>query len=455
MMNISVKSIVKIICLLFCLALFKGILALEVEIPEDLKDDRTLPREERIRRHQKRVQLILDARKKTKDEEQKRQAEEQKQKLHQARERRKDAQPPSAPQPDGLGFSPTSDKTLAQTILHFYPFDTTVIVGENFLTDMVLFNAEVQKFDSLKVTIIFDPNLVKPIFVNDFAIHDKLESPAIYNIDMQKGHILYECHFETPQDLEGEDILRIVWQALTPTELTEIAFDLSENATFLLTDGNDILGTPYTPDDGIIPTGVTILSNKKTRDDFLIVDKEIISQAGLTSSRKTAGNMFLNFETERKVINPGDIFDVSVLLSNPEMQVSDKLSLLIRFNPAVFKVLDWDKRNRISTGINIQDGFARKLYPFDFHIRNEASNFTGTIDYRMGSSKPEIFPSGEVARIRFQAIAPSEETNILFIHNKNARGPNSSVSLMGEELISPEQWRNESSHQLKLQVLNP
>jgi len=30
-------------------------LAVDVDIPDDLKDDRELPREERIRRHQKRV----------------------------------------------------------------------------------------------------------------------------------------------------------------------------------------------------------------------------------------------------------------------------------------------------------------------------------------------------------------------------------------------------------------
>jgi hypothetical protein len=439
-------------CLLLCIFLFKGVFALEVEIPEDLKDDRTLTREERIRRHQKRVQLILDARKKTKEEEQKLQVEE-------AREKAKNEQPrkpePPPPPSEGLGFSPSSDKTLAQTILHFYPFDTTVTVGDNFLTDMVLFNAENRSLDALKVTITFNPNLVKPIFVNDFAIHDKMESPAIYKIDMQKGNIAYECRFNSPQELEGEDIIRIVWQALQPTELTEIGFDLSEKSTFLLSDGKDILGTTYMQNDGIIPTGVSILSNMKSRNDFLIVDKEIISQAGLIPSRETTGNMFLNFEIERKVFKPGDIFDVSILLSNPQGQIFDELFLLIRFDPAVLKVLDWDKKNRISAGINIQDGFARKRYPFDFHIRNEASNFTGSIDYRMGSSKPEVLPSGEVSRIRFQAIAPSEQTTIFFTHSKNTRGPNTSISFMGQELISPAQWQEESYHQLFLQVLNP
>lgn len=433
-------------CLLLGLFLIKSIFALEVEIPEDLKDDRTLPREERIRRHQKRVQLILDARKKTKDEEQKRQVRET--------QPRKPEPPP--PPSDGLSFSPTSNKALAQTILHFFPFDTTVTVGENFLTDMVIFNMDNLPIDFLKVTINFSPNLIKPIFVNDYAISEKLESPALYKIDMQKGHIIYECRFNTSQILDGDDILRIVWQALQSTELTEISFDLTEKATFLLSDGKDVLGAPYTKNDGIIPTGVTILSDTKSRNDFLIVDKEILFHAGLTPSLEIKGYMFLNLETERKVFQTGDIFDVSILISNPEGQASDKLSFLIRFDPKVLKVLDWDKKNRISAGINIQDGFARKRYPFDFHIRNDVSNFTGTIDYRMGSSIPEIFPSGEVAKIRFQAIAaPSEQTTVFLIHNNNTRGPNTSLTLMGEELISPEQWLVESYHQISLQVLNP
>lgn len=437
------------LCLVLCLFLFKGIFALEVEIPDDLKDDRNLPREERIRRHQKRVQLILDARRKTKEEEKK-----QEELLRPPPPQPGKPSPPPPPS-DGLGFSSTSDKTLAQTILHFYPFDTTVKAGDSFLTDMVLFNMENQTLDSLKVTITFDPKIINPVYVNDFNLKDRIETPAKYQVDMERGRISYDCLFKTPQSLENEDILRIVWKAIRPTEFTEISFDLTEDATSLLSNNKDVLGTPHTRQDGIIPTGVTILSDMKSRDDFMIVDKEIISQAGLNPAHEIEGHIILYFETEKKPIKAGDIFDVSIMLSNHQGQACDKVSLLLRFDPGVLKVVDWDKKNRIGVGVNIQDGFSRKRYPFDFHIRNEASNFTGIIDYRMGSSKPVTPPSGELAKIRFQAIAPSEETGVFFIHKKDMRGANTSVALMGAELISPQQWRDETNHGLILQVIEP
>jgi len=116
--------------------------------------------------------------------------------------------------------------------------------------------------------------------------------------------------------------------------------------------------------------------------------------------------------------------------------------------------VDWDKRNWITQGINIQDGFAHKKYPFDFHLRNDANNFRGSIDYRMGSSRMNPFPTGELAKIRFKAVAPAEKTLILFERSKHPDPPNTSITTMGREKLSPAQWQEEYC-QLILQVAQP
>jgi len=123
------NRIIKFLIFVMCFSLVNGALALDVDIPEDLEDDRNLPREERIRRHQKRVQLILEARKKSKEEERQRLLEEARakaQKASAAKKKTTPSRPPAAPPgkpgdapSDALSFTPLSSKTLAQTILYF------------------------------------------------------------------------------------------------------------------------------------------------------------------------------------------------------------------------------------------------------------------------------------------------------------------------------------------------
>jgi len=448
-----------------CFSLVNGALALDVDIPEDLEDDRNLPREERIRRHQKRVQLILEARKKSKEEERQRLLEEARakaQKASAAKKKTTPSRPPAAPPgkpgdapSDALSFTPLSSKTLAQTILYFYPFDKSVILGENFLTDMELLNLNLSPIESLKVKIKFDPVYLSPVYVNDYAISSFLKTEPFYKVNLSEGYILYQCEFDTPQTLEDMDVLRIVWKSLKSTDFTEIDFDLADNATALLVEGKDILGISNTPYDGIIPTGISIMSPMKKKDNGLRVDPELKKGNRWNKEKENPRNITLHMETPKKALHTGDKFDVSLFLSNPESEIIDKLSLYLKFDPNVVRVVDWDKRNWISKGVNIQDGFARKAYPFDFHLRNDANNFSGTIDYRMGSSFNYVFPTGEFARIRFRVVKPTEGTQISFVRRPNSRYPNTSISSMGEERLSSMQWEEDKLKELSIQVVNP
>ncbi|HQH12929.1 MAG TPA: hypothetical protein PLS31_10925, partial [Candidatus Sumerlaeota bacterium] len=78
--NLSPSFWIKLLIALLMLAPYLALAAEQPEIPDELKDDRDLPREERILRHQKRVQLILEQRQKAKEEERQRQIEEARQK---------------------------------------------------------------------------------------------------------------------------------------------------------------------------------------------------------------------------------------------------------------------------------------------------------------------------------------------------------------------------------------
>ena len=356
-------------------------------------------------------------------------------------------QPPA----ESLSISPLSSQTMANTILYFYPFDKTVTVGENFLTDVELYNLDKRKIDELKLTISFDPMLIKPIYVNDNEMSDIIDGSADYKPDLEKGTIYYACKFEEPQTLDDRSILRIVWTPLKPAEYTEIGMDLSsENKTVLLEKGRDILGIASTTEDGVIPLGLAINSKGKRESDKLVIDAELQKQIGW--KEKEYGNIALRMQTGKSLVKTGEIFDVSIHLVNPDAENFDKMGLLIKFDPGILKVVDWDKRNWITQGINIQDGFAHKTYPFDFHVRNDVNNYTGTIDYRMGSSRVKAFPSGEFARIRFKAVAPAEETFISFDHTATMHPPTTTVASMGRERLSPREWQEKELRHLSIQV---
>jgi len=351
-----------------------------------------------------------------------------------------------------FSISASASNVMASTIIHFYPFDVTVKMGDKFLTDLQILNTDRRGIEELRIKITYDARFIIPILVNDSEIISLLKTPAIYRADNEGGEIMYECTFKTPQVLDGLNILRIVWKTLKTTDFTEIGFDLANGETVLKAKGKDILGVPAMPMDGVIPTGVTINPSDKRGEEKIQVDPSLEYLVGKHLSEKPDQHITLRLKSDKKTITIGETFDVSIILSNPDAESFDCLALYMRFDPDVLRVVDWDKGNWITLGTNVQDGFARRKFPFDYHLRNDADNYLGRIEYRMGTSQDSPMPSGEFAKIRFRAISPVEKTNIFFVQDKGARFPNTSVSSLGQELLSDEQWTNALLRGITIQV---
>lgn len=437
------------VALLLCLPCL-AFAADQPEIPDELKDDRDLPREERILRHQKRVQLILEQRQKAKEEERQRQIDEARQKAADQASRAPQPAPTLPPQllkpgqtGESLSLGAPVSNIMASMILHFYPFDINTIIGENFLTDIQIINLDRQSIEEIKFKVVYDPRFIAPIYVNDHEIIKYIDGAPEYAANHEKGEITYRGKFKEPQVLDGTNLLRIVWKPLKMTEYTEIDFDLAEKATIVKVRGKDVLGIPATPHDGVIPLGVTILNNDKKGAEKIQVDPAMMKNLGRKISDKPLRNVTLRLEKTASDIKVGDVFDVSVLLSNPDSESFDSVGLFIKFDPNYLRVIDWDKGNWITMGINIQDGFARKRYPFDYHLRNDASNYLGRIEYRMGTTEDAPLPTGEMAKIRFRAIASTEKTEITFVKTKR-RFPNTTITSLGQDVLSELQWQNEN-----------
>lgn len=109
-------------------------------------------------------------------------------------------------------------------------------------------------------------------------------------------------------------------------------------------------------------------------------------------------------------VNPGEQFNVDVVLNNPSNEGLVGIGIWIKYNPDLLNVLDTDNGNWITEGINILDGPYHD--PFDlpgdpgmFDNANDAG-IDGEIRWdarRSFFDFTDIHPSGTFATITFQA----------------------------------------------------
>jgi hypothetical protein len=120
-------------------------------------------------------------------------------------------------------------------------------------------------------------------------------------------------------------------------------------------------------------------------------------------------------------INPGDEFNVDIVLNNPSNEGLVGIGIWIKYDKNFLNVLDADTGNWITSGVNILDGPYHD--PFDlpgdpglFDNANDAS-IDGEIRWdarRSFFDLTDIYPSGTFATITFQAESQPGTTQLDF-----------------------------------------
>ena len=95
----------------------------------------------------------------------------------------------------------------------------------------------------------------------------------------------------------------------------------------------------------------------------------------------------LRVEPPESLPEVGEEFVLNVWVDNPHFLAFDEVRLALAFDPTKTQVFDWDYRNWIQRGVNVFDGHAHDLFPFNVHTRNEVRNSRGRIDYRVSSTR--------------------------------------------------------------------
>ncbi len=409
-----------------------------------------LSREERIRQHREHIKEIIEKRR-----EQRAQAGEQQPEPGTAAVARPGGPAAAAaargapvpggrpPVPQGGGAGTESGSPMGSQVridnclLYMKPLDSIATVGERFVTRVQFDNPSDLTVDGVSIVLRYDPRLVRCVRVFDDQFRPFIVSPPTFESRPRNGLVIYEATLRKPRVLQKMTLVTVIWEAVRPSQYTEIQFDFLEGgpSTAVLSNGRDVLGFPTDPFDGVIGGSVLIRKPEEVQTtEFPEVNRDQVIDffTGVSNPEGKAG---LVLGEPDEWIHVGDEIDVPIFLENPSGLVLDSVSLLVRFDPEVLEVVDWDEGNWIRRGVNIHDGDQHDAFPFDYFIRNEALNGLGVIDYRVGQSGMKTLPSGKLATIRFRAIAPAPRTTVELVRREKGEKPNTRLSMHGEDYL--------------------
>jgi hypothetical protein len=392
-------------------------------------------REERLRQHEERVRQIIERRR---------------------QERLQGREDTVVEQPAITGDDTTQSPLSLGNALLYVAFripdrenevqlDTVVRAGTRFVSEIRLHNSAAVPFDRVRIALRFDKRFIRPVKVFDSAIRADLKGAPRFEINERDSMLLYDATLARPRITKELPVLKIVWEAIRPTEYTGLQFAFASGDTeaaphTAIYDGQaNILGNPDDPIDGVLGGSILVLKpfdpNSSAAPEILQGKKEELREIylGTIGSRAQVGLRLVGPETPPAV---GEEFHVEVHLNNPAGAVIDSVRFFVRFDPHSLEVLDDDRGNWIRQGINVHDGLYRRDFPFDFHKRNEVDNRRGYINYAMALSDGMSLPTGPFARIRFRVLRPVAETEIEIVAGQPGLVNRSAVQYFGFDLLS-------------------
>ena len=308
-------------------------------------------------------------------------------------------QPGGAPPgPPGAAANQQVPLRFSRAIVFITPFQSVARVGEEFETDVNLFNTKASPLDQIELHLDYDPLVLAPVAVNDHAIFEKLADSPEVRINRSMGELHYFGRLAEPVAESSMSLVTVRWKALNPILRSEIGFATGDDWTRIGKGQGSILGfvAGGRREGGYLP-GTIVIVPEENSPRTLIPPLAEVALAGVDE------RVHLRLEAEPEAVAKGDLWEVGLVLRNDAMLPFNDINARIRFDPRKLEVIDWHDGNWIREGTNIHDAFAHKTYPFEVHRANTADNAHGTIHYQVGTRLAQYWPTGEIARIKFKA----------------------------------------------------
>ncbi len=341
---------------------------------------------------------------------------------------------------------------LDVAVLYFEPMDLVARVGEEFNTGVRLSNPKSHGFTRMFLALQYNPEVLLPLEVNDMALQADMRAPAKAYVYESLGLLTYEVEFASELALHNQSLLTLKWRALAPARYSAVRFSsFNQRDTTLAHRGEDILGEPGILGDGTIEATVRVLPLSPEDETEILTGATIPEFTGPV----TIGGVKLALRSETQKVRLGEEFLVDIDFENTQQTMVDMIRVIVRFDPRVLQVVDYDEENWITRGVNIYDGPYHEKFPFDRHIKNLASNAEGEIEYYMGISESQFLADGAtLATIVFRAIQPAANTSISFFTppRLNARGTR--VTCMGTNVLGDFTTEGDGVENLAIKIAN-
>ncbi len=341
---------------------------------------------------------------------------------------------------------------LDVAVLYFEPMDMIAKVGEKFNTSVRLSNPKSRGFTRMFLALQYNPEVLLPLEVNDLALQADMRAPAKAYIYENRGLLTYEAEFASELALRKQNLLTVKWRALAPALYSAITFSSFDQRDTTLAHGEEnILGDPGILGDGTIEASVCVLPPSPEDETEILTGTTMTEYTGPV----TIGGVKLALRSETQKVRLGEEFLVDIDFENTRQTVVDIIHVIVRFDPRVLQVVDYDEENWITRGVNVYDGPYHEKFPFDRHIKNLASNAEGEIDYYMGISESQLLADrGTLATIVFRAIRPAVNTSISFFTPPRLHARGTRVTCMGINVLGDLTTEEDGVENLAIKIAN-
>ncbi len=313
-------------------------------------------------------------------------------------------------------------------------------VGERFATQWRMINPGHLPVDRVDLAMDFPAEALRPVAVHHGALSDLLaEQPEVLH-DEAAGQLIYRARLIEPVSVAQLELLTVEWEALRAAHAARIEPRVAETASAAWLGNRRQTETMSGMPDAIVGAEVQINERPSgVPEGYRMVSPHLADLqpllAGLPDQSRLRPPTLWIDQPAGERLEAGQWLMVDVGLDNPDKMVFDELRLALRFDPALVEVVDHERNNAISRGVNVNDGMYRRQWGWTRFFANEVNNTYGTIFYHVGQAELGEQPSGPVVRVLLRVRRPTTAPVLHWLWITGQAGaPTTGVYLMGHNV---------------------
>lgn len=288
--------------------------------------------------------------------------------------------------------------------LYFTPGQVQLRPNDRFASTLHVFNHKANPIDRMDLWVTYDPAMLEPLWVDPAPVRDRLDGELAVTVWRESGHIRIRGRFAEPLDRLHQSLGVLHWRALGSAGQTRVELGGPAGQSWGLFDGaENLLAESNLGNQSRVSMRVRVRDAGEEAGGFSmnVGAPEAIEDLPVDPDRR----MHLVIVSREPFVSTGAVTTADIVLINPDREPIDTLKFRVRYDPRAVKILDADRNNYVTLGLNVFDGDFHEAFPFDFHGTNRVDPEAGVISYHVGSvNGSRVYESGTVARICYRML---------------------------------------------------